>query len=149
MPAHAYRIVQPSRRERFGGPLDLAVVAVGGAVGTVLRGVSLLLANPEAGEIPWVTIGENLGGAFLLGLFTMVLFRRAPHATRLHLFLATGVLGSFTTFSALAVDVVHLAHAGAGAGVALYLIVSIPGGLAAALLGLMAGRALPATVQAC
>jgi len=149
MPARARRILKPSRRERFGEPLDLAAVAAGGAVGTLLRGVSLLLAAPEAGEIPWVTIGENLGGAFLLGLFTMGLFRRAPDATRLHLFLATGVLGSFTTFSALAVDVVHLAHAGAGAGAALYLVVSIAGGLAAALLGLMAGRALPARVEPC
>lgn len=118
-------------------------------MGTVLRGLSLLLGGPAAGGIPWVTVAENLGGAFLLGLMTMVLFRGAPHATRLHLFLATGVLGSFTTFSALAVDVVHLAHSGVGSHAILYLIVSIPGGLAAAFLGLIAGRVVHARVRTC
>jgi len=149
MPDHASRLTHASRKARFGGPLDLAAVAAGGAVGTVLRGLSLLLVGPDAGDIPWVTVAENLGGAYLLGFVTMVLFRRAPHATRLHLFLATGVLGSFTTFSALVVDVVHLAHAGAGAGAVLYLVVSIPGGVAAALLGLMTGRGMQARVEPC
>jgi len=125
---------------RIGSPLDLAAVAAGGAIGTLLRAIPLMLANPVPGEIPWVTAGENVTGAFLLGFLTMALFKRAPEARRLHLFLATGVLGSFTTFSALAVDVVSLAQAGMPGEMLLYLTLSIPGGVAAAILGLGAGR---------
>jgi fluoride exporter len=115
---------------------DLLAVAAGGALGTLLRWGGLTLAAPLARTFPWVTLAENVAGAFLLGWVTGAVIRRRPDAHILHLFLGPGLLGSFTTFSALALDAVVL---GPEAG-ALYLTLSVGGGIAAAGAGLGLGR---------
>lgn len=124
-------------------PVDLAAVAFGGAIGTLLRAGMTWISAPAPGEIPWGTAGENLLGAFLLGIVIPSLLRRARGSHGMRLFLTTGVLGSFTTFSGLAVDAVHLFEVGASAGVGVYLLISIPGGILVAWLGLHLGRSLP------
>ncbi len=128
---------------RFGTPGDLLAVAAGGAIGTLLRGTSLALAPLPTQGLPWVTASENLVGAFLLGLLSAFLLRRMPGAPRLHLFLTTGVLGAFTTFSALATDVILLSGSSAGPLLALYLTLSLPGGVAAAWAGVALGHRIP------
>jgi fluoride exporter len=115
----------------------LGAVALGGAVGTLLRAGGLWAFGMPTGGFPWVTLAENLVGALLLGWATGVVLRRRPEDRVLHLFLGAGVLGSFTTFSALAVDVVLL---GSTVG-AVYLALSLGGGLAAAAAGVWLGRA--------
>ncbi len=111
-------------------------MAAGGALGTLLRCTGLALAAAGTLAPPWVTLAENVLGAFLLGWVTGAVIRRRPEARTLHLFLGPGLLGSFTTFSALAVDAVVLGP-GMGAG---YLLLSVGGGLAAAGAGLALGR---------
>lgn len=117
-------------------PPDLAArlgVVVGGAVGTLLRaGVSALA--PAGGVLPWGTLVANLSGALLLGaLVGRVEHRRAPGdlviATA-----GTGLLGAYTTFSALAVETVELLATDAAVGVA-YAVTSIVAGLALARAG--------------
>jgi len=116
---------------------DLLAVGLGGAVGTGLRALGLLFLPPSPGVIPWVILLENLVGAFLLG----GLAARVPgRFLRLRLFLLTGVLGSFTTFSALALDLVLLAEVAPGAAT-LYLGLSLGGGVGAAAVGMRVGRA--------
>jgi CrcB protein len=95
-------------------PVLVAVVVAGGAVGSAARyGVSRLL--PAQHGFPVGTFVENLVGAFLLGLLLETLLRAgAEDRTRrmLRLGLGTGLLGGFTTYSALAIEVERLWAAG-------------------------------------
>ncbi|SMQ72726.1 CrcB protein [Plantibacter sp. VKM Ac-1784] len=82
------------------------MVALGGAIGTGAR-EAISFAIPPIGGVPVAILGINVVGAFLLGLLLESLLRRGPDAGRrrdLRLFLGTGVLGGFTTYSALAAD---------------------------------------------
>lgn len=84
----------------------LALVALGGAVGTALREFLTITISPN-GQFPVVTFGINVFGAFLLGVLIEALARRGPDEGRrrtLRLLLGTGLLGGFTTYSALATD---------------------------------------------
>jgi fluoride exporter len=121
---------------------QVAAVAAGGAIGGSLRH-GLGLAYPVLpGAFPWVTLSENLLGAFGLGLLLTLLLTRWQGAGTLRPFLATGVLGSFTTFSTLSLEVVQLA-AGGQPGLALvYSAASLVLGLAAALAGVKLGHRL-------
>jgi CrcB protein len=84
----------------------IGLVFAGGTVGTALRELLVLAVPPVAG-IAVVIVGINIGGAFLLGLLLQTL---AGHGTdegrrrQLRLLLGTGLLGGFTTYSALATD---------------------------------------------
>lgn len=82
------------------------MVALGGALGTGAR-EAISLAVPPIGGVPVAILGINVVGAFLLGLLLESLLRRGPDVGRrrdLRLFFGTGVLGGFTTYSALAAD---------------------------------------------
>jgi len=89
----------------------LATVAVGGVLGSLGRwGVGLALPHP-AGGLPWGTVLVNVTGAFAMGLLVAYLVDR-PGVHRLaRPFVGVGVLGGWTTFSALAVDAVQLTAA--------------------------------------
>ncbi|WEO77139.1 CrcB family protein [Cryobacterium sp. SO2] len=84
----------------------LALVFAGGTVGTALREILAISVPPVAG-VAVVIVAINIVGAFLLGLLLETLARRGPDEGRrrqLRLLLGTGVLGGFTTYSALATD---------------------------------------------
>lgn len=91
-------------------PALVGIVALGGALGSAARyGVSHAL--PPQHGLPVGTLVENLAGAFLLGVLLESLLRAGREdATRrrLRLGLGTGVLGGFTTYSALALEVQRL-----------------------------------------
>ena len=95
-------------------PRLLAVVALGGTVGTALRyGLGRLL--PPGDGVPWATLLENVVGGFLLGMLLEALVRAGREDARrrfLRLGLGTGLLGGFTTFSALALETRNLLAAG-------------------------------------
>lgn len=106
----------------------LAAVAVGGAVGAVLRyGVGVAVPD-GAGGFPWTTFGINVVGSFLLALLpAWSAVRRQPLLPPL---LGTGVLGGFTTLSAYSEQTRALLADGAVELAATYLL----GTLAACLL---------------
>ncbi len=88
----------------------ILAVAVGGALGTAAREALTLLA-PPIGGIPWITVVVNVVGAFALGVLLETLALRGPDEGRRRtwrLFAGTGVLGGFTTYSALSTDTVLL-----------------------------------------
>lgn len=121
---------------------DLGLVAVGGAIGTACR-QALLLLVPPAGGIPIAILVTNLVGAFLLGMLIEALVRGGPDAGRrraLRLLLGTGVLGGFTTYSALAVDTALLL--GTGAAGVLYGVGTVVVGAAATGLGILLASAI-------
>jgi CrcB protein len=121
-----------------------ALVAAGGTVGTAARAL-VSRAIPHLGGLPVGILAVNLVGAYLLGLLLEALSRLGPdigRRRRLRLLLGTGVLGGFTTYSALAVDTAGLLDtsrilAGAGYG----LISVVVGGLAS-WAGIVTGRAV-------
>ncbi len=134
------------RRPHHTDPLLIASVAAGGAVGSLAR-YGLSRAVPVAGGWPLGTLVENLVGAFLLGLLLQALALRGAETPRLRwlrLTLGTGVLGGFTTYSALALETRDLLADGR-AGVALaYAVVTVVGGTVTCLAGVaLAGRARP------
>jgi CrcB protein len=120
-----------------------AAIAGGGAVGAVLRhgvqSVALRLFGPY---FPWGTLAANIGGCFAMGLLIVWLAGREPNPNALRAFLAAGVLGAFTTFSAFALDVVTLYREKALAAAAAYLAASVLLSIGGLVAGLAAGRAL-------
>lgn len=103
----------------------LAVIAVGGVVGSEAR-YGLSYAWPAHGtQFPWTTLGINVGGSLLLGvLMVLVLEIAAPHRLVRPL-LGVGVLGGFTTFSTFSVDTVRLLRAERVMSALAYVVLSV------------------------
>lgn len=115
--------------------------ALGGALGALARwGVTEALPH-RTDAWPWATLLVNLTGCLVLGLLIGPVFTRSPASSWVRPFLGTGVLGGFTTYSAFAVETVQLADAGRAGIAAGYVAASVAGGVVAAALGLLAGRA--------
>lgn len=107
----------------------MILVGLGGAIGAALR---FFLSN-EATYPVLVILAINVAGAFALGVVSSMVSGQA------RLFVGTGMLGGFTTYSALAVDTVELLQDNALWGLA-YAVGSVVLGVGAAWLGLKAGR---------
>ncbi|WP_198382007.1 fluoride efflux transporter CrcB [Roseomonas sp. KE2513] len=115
-------------------------VAAGGAVGSVLRYLVGVLALRHFGaEFPWGTLTVNVIGSLVIGVIGGAMAAGAALAPELRLFLVTGVLGGFTTFSAFSLDTGALFQR-SPALAALYLGVTIAGGLGAFTLGWLLGQ---------
>lgn len=112
----------------------------GGLLGTGLRlGIDAVLPHGSA-EFPWSTFLINVVGSFVLGLLVARVWPTAPGWLRLGL--GTGLLGSFTTFSAVMVSLLTLASSAPLIGL-VYLVASLIAGLGAAVLGLHLGGRAP------
>ena len=84
---------------------NLVLVAIGGAIGASLRHLVNLAALRVVGAgFPWGTLAVNVVGSFAMGVFIELLARRFNASNELRLFVATGILGGFTTFSAFSLD---------------------------------------------
>ncbi|MGG5259170.1 fluoride efflux transporter FluC [Phycicoccus avicenniae] len=118
----------------------LGVVAAGGIIGSLGRWlVGLALPHP-AGGFPWSTFLVNVTGALAMGLLVAYLVDRPGAHRLLRPFVGVGVLGGWTTFSALAVDAVQLA-AGKHVQLALlYVAATFLVGTLAVAAGIVGGR---------
>jgi CrcB protein len=115
------------------------IVFVGGGLGAALRhGVNLLSARLVGTAFPWNTLFENVTGSLVMGLLAAYFAFKSGGTQHWRLFLTTGILGGYTTFSAFSLDVALLYERGEMAQAALYVLASV--GLAIA--GLFAGLAL-------
>jgi len=118
----------------------LAVIAAGGAVGSLGRwGLTLLLPHP-AGAFPWATFVANATGCLALGVlmvFVVEVWRPSRYARP---FLGVGVLGGFTTFSTFMLDARALLVAGRTAAAGAYVAGSLVAGLVAVVVGIRATR---------
>lgn len=126
-------------------PRLLLLVLAGGTVGAVLRHLVSATADAQAGELPWATFGVNVAGAFALGLLLELLGRRGPDTSRrrdVRLALGTGLLGAFTTYSALGAETALLVRAGEPALAGGYALGSAVAGLLAAGAGIALAAAL-------
>jgi CrcB protein len=119
--------------------LAYLAVAVGGLIGTGLR-LACDLAFPHGdGDFPIETLLVNLVGAFVLGWLVGGLWTRPTMPTWIKAGLGSGVIGSFTTLSAVMASLIVLTGAGEAWLAAVYLLVSVVGGLALAAAGLRIG----------
>ena len=120
--------------------MGFLIVFIGGGLGAALRhGVNLLSARLFGTAFPWHTLIENVTGSLMMGLLAgYFAFKADPSAQHWRLFLTTGILGGYTTFSAFSLDAMLLYERGETALAALYVVASV--GLAIA--GLFAGLAL-------
>ncbi|MGD2101396.1 MAG: CrcB family protein [Acidimicrobiia bacterium] len=117
----------------------LAVMA-GGVVGTLARwGVAEALASTPD-RFPWATLVVNVSGAFLLGAVGVLLIERLANVGNMRNFLAIGLLGSYTTFSTMALEGVRLIEARRVAIAAGYWAITLLLGQAAGLMGMWLGR---------
>ena len=111
----------------------LPLIALGGAIGSVLR--YLMIAALGA---PWATAAVNVLGSLAIGLLFILLDARAGW----QLFLMTGVMGGFTTFSAFSLDTLKLIQHGQPAQAIAYVLVSVALSLVAVALGVALARGL-------
>lgn len=116
--------------------MNTLLVFLGAGLGGVLRhGVNLVALRLGSG-FPWGTLGINVVGSVLMGLVTGWLALRGG-LPQTRLFLATGLLGGFTTFSTFSLEAVTLLERGEWPAALAYVLVSVLagiGGLALALL---------------
>jgi CrcB protein len=116
-----------------------AIVFLGGGVGAALRhGVNVLSARLFGTSFPWHTLVENVTGSLVMGLLAGWFAFKTDPSQAWRLFLTTGILGGYTTFSAFSLDTVLLYERGQTGLAALYVLASV--GLSIA--GLFAGLAL-------
>ena len=92
----------------------LILVAMGGAIGSMARyGVSSLVVkqvNPV--NFPWGTFSVNILGCMLAGVFLLVAESMQSISQEARLFVVTGLLGGFTTFSAFGIETLGLLRRG-------------------------------------
>lgn len=120
---------------------NLLWVAAGGAIGASLRHLANLAGLRIMGtSFPWSTLVVNVIGSFLMGLFIMWLTKRVGTPPEVRLFIATGILGGFTTFSAFSLDVANMVERGAMSTAFAYITASVVISLAAVFIGLWFGR---------
>ena len=119
----------------------MVLVALGGAAGSTLRYLTgLIAARWLGGDLPWGTVLVNLAGSFLIGLVHELGGDAALLAPETRLFLATGVLGGFTTYSAFSYETARLLQAQAWSSAALYTVAMALGCVALCLLGMAVAR---------
>ena len=118
--------------------MNLLAVFVGGLIGTSLRlGIDALLPHADDG-FPWSTFIINVTGSFVLGMLVGRAWPVAPEWLRFGL--GTGLLGSFTTFSALVASAFLLTDSGEVVLAAAYVVLTLVAGLGAAFVGLRIGH---------
>ncbi len=112
----------------FGG---VALVAAGGAVGSVARyALGVLMLRALGSGFPWGTLAVNVAGSVVIGVIAGLAAGGGGLTEPGRLFLVTGVLGGFTTFSAFSLDTGALFGRSAGLA-ALYVGVTVAAGLGA------------------
>ena len=110
--------------------VSLISVAAGGAIGASMRfGVSLLFSPAQ--RFPWPTLTVNVLGCFIAGLLGTWLMAKVPVPVNTQLFLITGVMGGFTTFSAFSMDTMRLAESGQWSLASANVLVNVFGSLLA------------------
>ena len=81
------------------------LVALGGAIGAVLRYLVGLASGWLLGVgFPWGTLAVNIAGSLAMGLVIGLAASKFQLTNELRVFIATGILGGFTTFSAFSLD---------------------------------------------
>lgn len=111
-------------------------VFLGAGLGGTLRYlVSVLVILRYTGPFPLATFLINVSGSFAIGVLMTLFTERYPHHDTLRLFLVTGLLGGYTTFSSFEWEALQTARHGARALSLFYMGASVIAGYGAVYLG--------------
>jgi fluoride exporter len=119
--------------------MNYLLVFIGGGIGSTLRHIVNVVCPRFLGtNFPYHTFIINISGSTIMGLIAGYLAFRGEASQSWRLFLMTGILGGYTTFSAFSLDAALLYERGALGLAALYVL----GSVALSIAGLFAGLAL-------
>ena len=114
----------------------LLLIGSGGFIGSVLRYVvSQSVQNKFLSSFPYGTMSVNIIGSLFIGI-VYGLVEKGNLSPEARLFLATGILGGFTTFSAFTLDALNLLQEGLWLESISYILLSVVLGVVAAFLGI-------------
>ncbi|WEX74594.1 fluoride efflux transporter CrcB [Sinorhizobium numidicum] len=115
------------------------IVFLGAGIGGAARhGVNQLAAHLFGVAFPFGTLSVNVAGSFVMGVLAEYFALRSGFSQEMRLFLTTGILGGFTTFSTFSLDAISLWERGEWGNAAAYVVIS----LVLSLAGLLAGLAI-------
>ena len=118
-------------------------VFVGGGIGAALRhGVNRASLAWSGPAFPYGTLFVNLAGAMAIGVLAELFLVKGGGSQDFRLFLTTGLLGGFTTFSAFSLESALMWQRGDHAAFAAYVFGSVVLSIAAVFLGMAAARVL-------
>jgi len=112
---------------------NFLLAGLGGAIGSMVRYAAYLLIGTRA--FPFATLAVNIIGSFVIGLVLAFSLKDESFSNNWKLFLATGICGGFTTFSAFSAENVVLLQNEKYGLVVVYILLSVISGIAAAWLG--------------
>ena len=119
--------------------MGFLIVFLGGGIGAALRhGVNLVVARTLGTGFNYATLFENVSGSLVMGLLVGYFTFKGTIPQHWRLFLTTGILGGYTTFSAFSLDTILLYERGQLGLATLYVIASVVLSVG----GLLAGLAL-------
>jgi CrcB protein len=125
--------------------MNWLIVFFGGGLGAAARyGMNVGVGRVMGSDFPWHTLAVNIIGCFVMGALTEAMALRLNVSNEMRLFLTTGILGGFTTFSAFALDFALLVERRDMAGAAAYVLASVGLSLIACFMGLWLVRILSA-----
>ena len=121
--------------------MKYVVLAIGGATGTLLRFSVSGLFMKRTADFPWATFCVNLSGSFFIGLLASLL-PEEKLSSEWRLFLFTGLLGGYTTFSSYSLESLTLFRSGQTGQALSYILASNVLGIVLAGGGYFIGRLL-------
>jgi CrcB protein len=119
--------------------LNALAVGCGGFIGAVSRYLlSMFINRSNNSGFPISTLIINILGSFLIGLLTEILINLYPNNKKMQLFLTTGILGGFTTFSTFSLETINLYQNGN----TIFAITNVVLSIAFCLVGVVLGKML-------
>ena len=123
--------------------MGFLIVFIGGGIGAAIRhGINVAAFRLVGAGFPYGTLFINVFGSLVMGLTAEYFALKAGLPQHLRLFLTTGILGGFTTFSAFSLEVALLYERGDLAGSAIYIVASVVLSVAALFAGMAIVRAI-------
>ena len=121
--------------------VTLVAIALGGAVGSVLRYLLAVWVHDRMpGGFPYGTLSVNIIGSFLIGVVFVIIQSRFPGSEIVRASVIVGLLGGFTTFSTFSLETLTLIQTGYWASAVLNIIVSVLSCIICAFLGMEIAR---------
>jgi fluoride exporter len=124
-------------RGKIGEALRLALIAIFGAVGTLLRyGIQVFTSVQTGGTFPWGTLLINLTGCFFLGLIGQLTLNRMMISPDWRVAITVGFFGGYTTFSSFGWETAKMLEEGAWLPATGYVATSVVIGLLLSVAGI-------------
>jgi CrcB protein len=133
--------LEPTLHPGLSLPHALAVFS-GGFLGTLARYLLIHSHPSPTRSVDWLLLVINMTGSLILGALATSVFARRPDAIGFRLFFATGVLGGWTTYSAIIASAITLGHQHLWGPAGVTLLVQLVGPVLAAFAGLRLGGTL-------